>query len=143
MHHVFKYPTGIVTDMKSMFVEQAVKLRFGAVRALFPMKRPPWAIPCSLCTCMIHTIIVQRMKQKKNPTKTSFALKSNSQSWSILHIFHSVNAIGALLATILGSYVRKGVCRCVCSATSNTIHPLLGRPTDCVSIAIILRHFHP
>lgn len=82
---------------------RAEKLRSGSVSTPFPMKRISQVIPCGFSSDKNRAIGVQRLKHKNNPTETSFPLHVNSQGRIVLHIFrfHTVNAIGILLSSIL------------------------------------------
>lgn len=132
LHHLFKYRTGITKYMKWMVFERSEKLHSGSVIAPFPMKRISQVIPCCFRRNMIHAIGLQRLKEKKNPTETSFSLQMNSRGRIILHIFCAVNAIGMLLEDILDSASCKWY-EGACSSASNAIHPKLGQPKHCVS----------
>lgn len=103
LHHFFKYRSGVTTEMEGMILDRPYKLRYGAVRAQFPMKRPDQIITCGLSNYMIHDIGVHKLNQKNNPTESSFVCKLNNDSLNILYIslFHALNAIAILVSNIL------------------------------------------
>lgn len=103
LHHLFKYRSDITTDMKWMIGEPPDKLRSGAVRAPFFMKRLAQIIPCGLANYMIHAIAVQKLKPKKTPTEPFVEFQHNNDTRNILYIFlfYGLTTIGILIPTIL------------------------------------------